>query len=327
MVDFLKLIKEFDNLKPVFIGGFHRSGTTLMLRLLEAHPDCLTYPFENAFLYAYQRFSAEQKKNFMQRFQSRSGGEIFDFLKEAAIDSRTKERDAYLDSELPSERNSASEAIVLKDIFDEELKELFQECFAARRRSIDPSEILKVWLIAYFVRTGVTGFSGFKNWVLKYPDRGDCYEIYRKYFPESEIIYMVREPSGCYASIKEKNLYRKRRFRLGQFIKEYWQAQRKIQKAVSEDGKVLRVCYEDLVLSPEESVKRVGEFLGIPFRPESVKPVFLNKSWEANSNYRSRPGERDRIDAISLKRWKETLAWHEKFFLKFFLTPRRFFAG
>jgi predicted AAA+ superfamily ATPase len=47
---YLEEFENFKKLRPVFIGGLRRSGTTLLQRLLDGHPELLVYPLEDCII-------------------------------------------------------------------------------------------------------------------------------------------------------------------------------------------------------------------------------------------------------------------------------------
>jgi hypothetical protein len=55
-------------LKPIFIGGHRKCGTTMFLDLLDGHPELCVYPVDLTILYAYfpiydnENFSTDDRK-------------------------------------------------------------------------------------------------------------------------------------------------------------------------------------------------------------------------------------------------------------------------
>ena len=71
--------------------------------------------------------------------------------------------------------------------------------------------------------------------------------------------------------------------------------------------------YEDLVLSQEDSFRKICTFTGIPYLPDLLdESKYLNgdgKPWKQNSSYRPRSSG---INAETMQRWKTVLSLDER---------------
>lgn len=163
-------MKNYIN-NPIFLCGHRKTGTTMLLALLDNHPELLTYPADSGFFYAYYPRSESEK-------WSRS--KKIDVINSFCIQNLDKE---------------------IKDLQRKDSQELnfsipkFRKDFTtiANKTKLTPKDALKS-LIKAFSKNVETGNSQIKHWV----EKTTSTEIYAteiiKWFPQAKFIHLVRDP-------------------------------------------------------------------------------------------------------------------------------------
>ncbi len=127
-----------------------------------------------------------------------------------------------------------------------------------------------------------------------------------KEFPDGYIIQLVRDPRAVYISKKwghdylEKNIQSYRESHMTQWINACVQA---FKNAIKYPERYYVMKYEDLVINPEEKMRDLSDFLGIPFENVLLKPQYFGNSWEGNSTF----GPTSGVDKTRLQSWDKKL--------------------
>lgn len=135
-------------------------------------------------------------------------------------------------------------------------------------------------------------------------------------FPDARLIHVIRDGRDAVCSMRE---HPDRRWVDGQWVKV--PASRSIEKcarrwvedtgaglALGGDPRYAEVRYEDLVLRPGETLRRLCDFLGEPFDPEIVP----QSASDADRGERARPDATGAVVTTSLGRWKRDLTADEQ---------------
>lgn len=196
----------------IFIGGFGRSGTTLMRAILDVHPDIKCGP-ETKVIPTFVRYAVDWKK--------RNGANLNRDLENAGI----------------------------------------------RMKTIDSG-------IANFI-THIMENRGFKapRLCAKDPDVIYFTEYLHSIFPKAKFIYMVRDGrAAAYSYMLQINeLMNFKKYK--SYIFSWANFNRKVSSDCKRVGNefCLQIRYEDLILHPEKTLRRVSEFLGVKWTDELLK--------------------------------------------------------
>jgi len=263
-----------DNLKaylnrPVFISGYHKSGTTLLLSLLDGHPELFVIPEELNFFKSVL-FAKDKEK----AIREKSGFRMF----------------------LPDQEISNSEhwRTTYREGYPEFDKQKFNQLI---EKAVDDSASFKDLLLhtvnAFAEADGVNPTRK-RRWVSKTPIEEIYFPLMRKMFgEEGKFVYIVRDPRDVYTSIsKWKSLRGEQPDQDEQDIEKmllfsiYWRT--RLQAVIRYQERYDNVCifrFEDLVLNPEQTLKKLCDFLEIGYSDELVQPTRHGKQWGGNSVY------------------------------------------
>ena len=260
---------DLQSTPPVFVVGVPRSGTTLLSAMLAAHPRLVCGPETHFF---------DQLINVDARAICRRTG-----WPTNAID--------YLYS-----INHVGESIPAN--YGLTRQELAQ---ALSKREPSLPSILSGMIEIYMRR------SGKQRWIEKTPDHLPHVARIRKYYPDSPIVRIVRDPRDVVASllavpwgpstlIQAIDLWRIFDDQSAWFFEA--------------DARCHTLQYEDLVRAPESTLRNLCQFLGEPF-----DPIMLDTSSSArlvnaaNEPWKTKVGER--IDVSRIQAWRQKLSEDE----------------
>jgi hypothetical protein len=254
---------------PIFITGLPRSGTTLLAAMLGAHPRLVCGP-ETYFFHCLAGVSA------------RALCRHADWPK-AAVDFLFSIR--YVGESMPAN-------------FGLTRREL-TETLGRLEPSI-PS-ILSGMLDLYTQRQGK------QRWVEKTPPHLLCTAEIRKYYPESLIIRIVRDPRD--------NARSQMGLPLGPATMlqglAYWRRYDELSAPFFEvDSRCHTLRYEDLVREPESTLRELCRAIGEDFDPamlDTSKSASLVNA--ANEPYKAKVAER--VDASRAEAWRESFSEDE----------------
>lgn len=255
-----------ENKNYVFILGPHKSGSSLLRSLLDGHPDLFVIPIEthyfslskrfwvNYFLWAERpRFRKSEPENFIDH-----------------IYSYTTAPSKYRDLEQ------------VDFIQVDQFKKYWLEHWANTGGTKD--EIVNYFdAIYYSIHSGPID----KNQIVVEKSVSNAENAIRlqKLFPKAKFIHLVRNPYDNLLSFRNYKLKTNRRFPslrdLVESLKVNYYYLYKNQELI-EDYFVLK--YEDLVTDPENQMRKISEFIQIPFNDIFLLPTTNGSIWQGNSS-------------------------------------------
>lgn len=249
---------------PIFICGHPKSGTTLVQRILDSHPQLIVCPEESYFFRIF--LPATLDAGFEEK--SRSAERLLIHMFNG--DQGTSQN---LQKDVPECVNL--ENLLLK-IRDKMYEYLFEE---KNPRSAD---FLSSAVLAFGNVSGQLSADS-KYWVEKTPYN----ELYIKkmftFWPHAKCIHIIRDPRDNYFSY-----HRKHPEWSPEFFSENWNRFAKLglanQRNLGAD-RYLIIRYEDLVTEPEKTINSMIDFLSIDFHESLLKPTRVGKSWLGNSMF------------------------------------------
>ena len=271
--------------RACFIAGQAKSGTTLLVALLDNHPELLVLPEETAYF-----------PTVLTKYAPRGRRAQFDYITKESLSNvlfggpcKWSKRDY---SYFPTAR--------------------FLQTF--EQMAFDPvnlkRDLLVIMLEAYAATLG-RSLDSITRWIEKTPANRKYLPAIQSRFPDAKILVTMRDPRAIFAA----QIALEKTRQLGTFSTYYcishWREVAKVALRAREDGDttLLLLPYEKLVLEPGEWMKRVCAFLEIKYDPAIVlTPTKAGKFWEGNSATET---AFSRISTEPLTRWQSDLSEEE----------------
>jgi hypothetical protein len=245
--------------RPAFICGLPKSGTTLLLSLLDWHSDILVFPEETKFL--KQVVSDERHQSFAYLL----GRTDCTLLVRRRFADEAGERD-YTDFDAKSFRSIAK---AYRDHYAE--------------AGMHPARaLLEAIVTGYGI---VAEQAAPRVWVEKTPLNEVHINEAFKLWPNARAIYLARDPRDVFYSYNAKRRLRGiTEMGLDEFELMIMSSLKGWGRAVhKEPTSCFAIRYEDLVTEPEHELRRLAAFLGIPFLPSMLRPTRRGRIWTGNS--------------------------------------------
>lgn len=256
----------------VLITQAQRSGGTLLLRLLDGHPECHVVPFQmrgvdEALKYplgdAERAWAAFYDPKLAERFRSGYRQRKRDVLRE-------EERFSFL---LPPGLQRA----------------VFDELVGRLDRPPGNRELLRCYLTAYLNawldNRNLRGET--KRWVVGFEPgvaRGAARRArFPALHPDGRVISIVRDPWSWYASARRwEERWQNREQAIDHWCRVAVGTIKWRKKAL---GRLCILSFEDLLLRPEETVRNLAGWLGIEVVPGLLEPTFNGLPIAANTSF------------------------------------------
>jgi hypothetical protein len=245
--------------RACFAAGQAKSGTTLLMALLDGHPKLLVLPEETAYF-----------PTALNKYGGRGRRAQFDYL--------AKESLSRILFGGPAEWEKTDYAHFAMT----EFRERFER--AAFDSANAEKDLLVIMMETYAGILGVP-LDAIVRWVEKTPANRRFIPQILQRFPSVKILLTLRDPRAILAAqIALEKTRRTREFSVYYCVSHWLQAARLALKTEAGELPALMTRYEDLVTQPEPTMRRVCEFLGIRFEREIVlTPTKLGKLWRGNS--------------------------------------------
>lgn len=283
----MKQFQEADiNVPAVIITGLRRSGSSLILRLLDGHRELLPSFVEIYFLEYMFTLDERARTLFVEYFFSEDIDRLFDALFERML--------------LPTFREKFDEHGTLSP--DGSPLTLDYAAMAARieeNRKNAPRTVQGVWN-CWFRSLQSVMYPGeqIRPMVIKSPDYGLSARGAASFLSDFKVVFIIRDPLYAITSLRKRREGQADRWNLTttrvlEELTRYLELHQTIEdfkRTRPEQMKVLR--YEELVTEPERCMNEVCAFLGVAFDERVLEPTFDGKVWLGNSSF-------DRLSTIS----------------------------
>jgi Sulfotransferase family len=270
---------RFDE-RACFIAGAAKSGTTLVVSLLDAHPELLVMPQDTAYF-----------PTVLTKYRDRGRRAQFDYL--------TKESWTNVLFGFQAMRGRQNYADFPKKTFLETFERI------AFHPANEKRDLLVLMMEAYAEAINVP-LNRVRRWVEKTPaNRNYVPEILGR-FPKAKLLVTMRDPRALLAAqIALERTRKTRRFSV-YYVVAHWRAAAKLAAKIrNNEIPGLVVSYENLALEPKSSMKTVCDYLEINFDPEIVlNPTKVGRPWAGNSAAGTRFAE---ISTAPVARWRSEL--------------------
>ncbi len=275
--------------KACFIGGSPKSGTTLLVSLLDGHPRLLPFPEETAYLPTTRRKYLHagrpaQMRHLMEMAESRL---------------------LFAEKPLPGNRD-----------YSEFPREAFRRLFSAT--AMDPAnascDLLALMMVCY-ARVLQRPLDEISRWIEKTPANRYCLDDLRATFPSAKIILTMRDPRAVLAAYLLRKRRQKLTFSFYDCVRNWRQSAHAALIHGQDADHFLVVKFEDLLSRPEPVMQGVCRFLGVDFVESALIPTKAGRSWRGNAAGNERF---DKVDTTPAERWRTVLqepeiAWVEHF--------------
>jgi hypothetical protein len=257
----------------LLISQAQRSGGTLLLRLLDGHPECNVVPFQ---LRGLDAAAKRRPKDLDEAWQA-----FYDLKLAARYEAghRQRKHDVLRDEEtFPFE------------LQPELQRAIFDACAGGREPT--PRNLFDCYFTSYFNAwlDYVNLRIGEKRWVVGF-EPGVAGSLSRRtairnVYPDGLVVSIVRDPWSWYASARRwEPRWAEREAALdhwchvaGGTLK--WRRQHGKQRR-----QVRIVTFENLLTETEKTMRRIAGWIGIEFRPELTRPTFNGRPIRANTSF------------------------------------------
>jgi len=280
----------------LFLAGHRKGGTTLLLNLLDGHPELTVYPQDVQILYGYypefikNKYSDEER---VARLDRVIFGQIF----------KQRSKLGWLEHiDLGSMRSFFNERVGDIDLTDiGSILELQLEAFAFVSEQGGNE---RTWSVVK--ETSIEIYAG---------------ELLER-FSASRMIHLIRDPRDNYAAIKSglrtyySNYNDDANTLLASLIQRLclgWQLAENNVKRFGKD-RYLVLRHEDVTTDNEKMMRELTEFLSIEFNPSLLIPTVLNASTRGNNFEKM---DMSRVRSVNVNRWKERINEDEAKILEF----------
>jgi len=281
------------NISPIFIGGHRKSGTTVLLNLLDGHPGLCVYPMDINIMYAYYPL-----------YEDRS-----DQVKMERLD-----KVVFQDMGKRPER--------IEECLDiDKYRKQFYKNMNGREYIIE--EVIKQLLISYRQIYSMTNKESECDRIAAKETSIEIYshEIY-EWFPDAKFIHLIRDPRDNYSAIKSgvKRYYAKygddEKTLLHSLIERCKLGMSKAQinlKRFGEDRYKI-VKFEDLVNNPQITLREIADFLLIEYQECMLIPTCMKRPTTGNSFEEI---DFAKLSNVNIGRWRERISSIEARIIEF----------
>lgn len=249
--------------RPIFLLGAHKSGTSLLRSLFDGHPDLFVVPYETHLLR-----SLGYKVNI--GYSGARGGECTAeaFIQRVTADVKHQNwaEDSYADA-------------VNKGLFDEAT---FSSVLKAKNLLTEQDRIESLFrAIHASYRYATKGVMG--RVVEKSVSHAEHAARLKDLFPDAIFVQLIRDPYANWLALRK---YKSKQFSaplIAKMVKTFTVNYKSLLSNEKHLSNYMVIRYEDLVLQPEEVMKKVADHCQISFNPCLLQPSKGGSIWTGNS--------------------------------------------
>jgi hypothetical protein len=270
--------------RACFIAGQAKSGTTLLVALLDGHPELLVLPEETAYF-----------PTVLTKYAPRGRRAQFDYLTKQSLSNVLFGGPCKW-----GKRNYATFP-----------RENFLQTF--ERAAFDPAnaqEDLLVLMVKAYAASLQRPLDTVTRWVEKTPANRNHVRAILSRFPHARILITLRDPRAILAAQIALEKTRKTGRFSTYYVIAHWRVAAKLAKRVR-DAEIpgLVVQYEQLVCEPARIMGQVCDYLNIEFDQHTVlTPTKVGRFWSGNSAARINFSQ---ISTEPVSRWERELSKDE----------------
>ena len=270
--------------RACFVAGQAKSGTTLLVSLLDNHPELLVLPEETAYF-----------PTVLTKYAPRGRRAQFDYLTKQSLSNVLFGGPCKW-----GKRNYAAFP-----------REKFFETF--ERAAFDPAnaeEDLLVLMVKAYAATLQRPLDTIRCWVEKTPANRNHVPAILARFPHAKILVTMRDPRAILAAQIALEKTRKTGRFSTYYVIAHWRVAARLAKRVRKgDTPGFVVPYEQLVSEPASTMEKVCAYLHVSFDPGTVlTPTKVGQFWSGNSAARTNFSQ---ISPEPATRWRGELSDEE----------------
>ncbi len=283
--------------QATFICGHPKSGTSLVMTLLDSHPQLIVYPEETGY---FRRFLPEVQA-FPDRDPMALAEERILGIFRWDTDNPHPSQVGFLDRDY-------------SDIDYERVRQQYREIVTGGGPS--SRAILPAAILAYGQVSGVRRPEA-KRWVEKTPYNEHFADRIFELWPAAKCLHIVRDPRDNFASYRRKHPEWSVWSFAGSWKRSLDAGLRNQRQFGSDRYLILR--YETLVARTDEAIAELVDFLEIENSPTLRSPTRAGKSWGGNSMFDQRL---EGISSEPLGRYRQHLGTQAVRSLEWLLGPQ-----
>lgn len=255
---------------PILLCGHPKSGTTLLLSLLDGSPELCVFPGEARFFTLAMPRLARDPQAGIRFFVDRA-------FEDALFGTSEK-------APIPVDRLTYQAALT--------------ERWASEGYSL-PTFLP----VAMEVYAELNRQSNRRYWVEKTPLTELHYKLVARWYPNARIIYCIRDPRATFSAMRTWTARQGRPLNVGRFA-HAWRRSVRAAEGAQALIPTLIVRYEDLVFSTSEAVGRICKFLDIEENASLFRTTLGGSPYHGNSIY----GRKfEGVDRAAANRWRQIL--------------------
>lgn len=242
----------------VLIGGYIKSGTTLIAKLLDGVDGVVMFPEETAVNKYYIR-----SKDNMTLFKKVKNDNRFLRLNQAKQQSWLFGNRDYSNFDFKKFVNFIEKDLEEIDKYDP-LTVIF--CIVENYAKIQRIENAKILLE-------------------KTPGNEILFKYHLKKHRENKAIYIKRNPEDIFSSVRKKRLKQNLKFNLKKSLHSWIKNYQNVinLKEIYGKQRLLILDYDELTVNPKKTMENVANFLNIKFSEVMLSPTIMGEIWEGNS--------------------------------------------
>jgi len=268
--------------QATFICGHPKSGTSLLMTLLDSHPQLLVYPEESAYFRRFCRVTAGM--SFEQKI-AQADQHLLHMFEWDAVDPPPSQ------AGFPDRDYTAFSYDAIRQAFRSWIQKLgYQEC-----------SLLPAAMFAYGEISGMLT-ENTKRWVEKTPYNERFTAQIFSLWPEAKCIHVIRDPRDNYTSYRRKHPDWTPWVFAASWRGSTLLAER--NRRTYGENRYLVLRFEDLLSEPDAVLERIRMFLVIEDDPVLRQPTRAGRQWGGNSMFGDQFA---RVSTAPLGRWRESL--------------------
>ena len=289
--------------RPVFVFVHRRSGTTLLINLLDSVNEAIVYPDDSGFFYMYYPLC--------ETMDDTNEDKIYRLVNKVAIEN--------LGSLIDKQKCTINE----KEKLYKQQKKFIDKLKNFNKKQFTTRDILK-----YFIKSfGEVFLDGIKPkfWVEK-TTSSEIYAIeMKKWFPDAKFIHVIRDPRDIWSSLMSGWDRRYSKYNTSKNNLMHSMIERGVlgfQMAIDNQITIGKsnyhvVRYEDLVDNPDNTMKNIANFMDIDFSKNLLTPSTFGINWRGN-NFSG-----DKFNGISnnnSEKWKSRISEKDAMLIEYYFS-------
>lgn len=267
-----------DTLVPLIVSGAPRSGTSLLYNLFDGH-SAVNWMVDEGFLFEYLHDLAPAPPSAMIDAVPRDIDALIAGIRDKQILPPLHE-----DYSQSAAQGSMSEVHIETNWSEDR----FRKALSGPR----PDDIIGLWRFLSGAVLAGDGQELRRYACMKAPDFGKSTDAALAMIPDARGLVILRDPLRSLDSLKRsRELRGEKLLTWPQFalsVASFHALHERIGRMDPLRGKVIR--YEDLLTTPEETVRDIADWLDIPFEPVLLKPTMRGRTWPGISSFRPSDG-------------------------------------